>query len=158
MADTAVARLRGILAATMTRTAIDQLLAQVAAEQLRAAPGRPTPRLIRDLVEGAAVQGQRCPERTRTSDGGTVACAKSAAHPGIWHRKGRHLWKVVLVDTRDQREDNHQAPGTPRTRPLHLVVEELRMALHVIATGDRDCSCRSADVAREALSVTTPRT
>jgi hypothetical protein len=174
VADSAVGRLRGILAASMTRADIDHLLFFVAAEQAAdrpipytladpaeqpAVPVRPTPRLIRELVEGAATQGEHCPERTRTREGRIVTCAKAAAHHGSWHRNGRDIWKVTHIAARDQREDDHAPHDTPHPRPLHRVVAELRTALRAIASGAPGCPCRSADVAQEALAVTdAPRT
>lgn len=221
MPDAAVVRLRGILAATMTRTAIDQLLAQVAAEQRTAdfaegaglldsvlgdnlhltsdwdwwdaatipascatllrhvattpadqpipytladaegnvhtVPGRPTPRLIRDLVEGARTQGQRCPERTRAGAGKAVTCVKTPDHPGPWHRNGRHVWKTIHADLTNPNVPVEPAATEPKT--LRTVAADLRAALREIRSASRQCTCPSNKLAHAALtSASTPST
>lgn len=81
MADTAVARLRGILAERMTGTAIDQLLANVRAEW--AETEQPIPYVLAEPAEAACDGFRWIGQPLSTCDG----CGRPA-----WEHAGMHVY------------------------------------------------------------------
>lgn len=147
------------ITAAMVNHALDRLHATMAhlrtpaAQHPAAAPARPTPQLIRDLVEGARVQGAHCTEQTRLRNGTTVACTKQADHASPWHRRGAHSWKVVFGDAHPPRVPAGQAANRAADElgRLRTLARDWRTTLQTIAQQCRTC-CTACDTAEAALA------
>lgn len=146
MADTAVARLRGILAATMTRTTIDQLLGDVFTEQLRGCTVKGTavvPRPAPPHAGHLALCGQTAHRR----DGTVVTCAKAAAHASPWHRQDAHHWRTVFGTPGKLPQGGHTGHELGQ---LRVTARDLGDVLRqIVATSAGGCAC--GDLAAAAL-------
>lgn len=174
MADTAVARLRGILARDHDAATIEQLLTDVCSE-LAGARGYAAAmreRLMAEIKaaldaapvdvtdEGRIVAAPRpapprdpalglCGQRAHLPTGEPVHCTKAAGHTGPWHKQRGHHWRTIFGKAGHRHEPftGHSAHelGTLRVRTRDLG-DVLRQ---IVASSSGGCAC--GDIAAGAL-------